>query len=120
SREKKFRPKTVFGLDPERKTRHLASLPNLSDAVAGRVLVLYHLAERRPMMSAFLDALGIEHENGLIKDDTVKPAPDALASAAGPLAGSYPAADVSLYLNTLLCQDAETWGALRDLPQVQL
>src|SRR3981081_1616822 len=56
SQQKKFRPKTVIGLDEERKARHLASLPNLPDALAARALVTYHLAQQRPMMGAFLDA----------------------------------------------------------------
>src|SRR5262245_31354342 len=60
---KKFRPKTVNGLDVDRKARHLATMPALPDALAARTLVLYHLAEQRPMMGAFLDALGIAHEN---------------------------------------------------------
>src|SRR5437764_1625954 len=59
---KKFRPKTVVSLDLERKARHLASLPSLPDAMAARALIVYHLAEQRPMMGAFLDALGIAHE----------------------------------------------------------
>ena len=117
SQQKKFRPKTVFGLDLDRKTRHLASLASLPDALAGRTLVLYHLAEQRPMMSAFLDALGIEHENGLIKEDDVKPDQAKLAPAAAEIAKAFEASDVSLYLNTLLCQDPGTWGGLRDVPQ---
>src|SRR5438034_29192 len=68
AQQKKFRSKTVIGLDDERKARHLASLPTLPDSVAARVLVLYHLAEQRPMMGAFLDALGIAHEDGLIQE----------------------------------------------------
>jgi hypothetical protein len=40
-----------------------------------RALVVYHLAEQRALMGAFLDALGIAHENGLIQDDGVKPDP---------------------------------------------
>src|SRR6185295_14435582 len=70
---KKFRTKTVVGLDDERKARHLASLTVLSDPMAGRLLIMYHLSLQRPMMGAFLDALGIAHENGLIKEDDVKP-----------------------------------------------
>ena len=65
------------------------------------------------MMGAFLDALGIAHENGLIQDDSVKPDPEKLG--AGRRCSSskqFPADDVPLYLNTLLCQDPETWGAL--------
>jgi hypothetical protein len=119
SQQKKFRPKTVIGLDEERKARHLASLPNLPDAISARVLVVYHLAEQRPMMGAFLDALGIAHEQGLIQEDNVTPDAAKIAPAAAAIAQLYPAADVSLYLNTLLCQDPETWGALRGLPQVE-
>src|SRR6185503_6022960 len=71
SQQKKFRPKTVASLDEDRKARHLASLISLPDSVAARALVVYHLAEQRAMMGAFLDALGIAHENGLIQDDQV-------------------------------------------------
>jgi len=117
AQQKKFRPKFVLGLDIDRKARHLATLGSLPDAIAARVLIVYHLAEQRPMMGAFLDALGIQHENGLIKDDDVKPDPEKLASAAGQIAQQFPPEHVSLYLNTLLCQDPDTWGALEGLPQ---
>ena len=112
AQQKKFRPKTVIGLDVDRKARHLATLGSLPDSLAGRALVVYHLAEQRPMMSAFLDALGIGHENGLIKDESVKPDAEKIAPAVANIAQAFPAADVRLYLNTLLCQDPETWGAV--------
>ena len=64
------------------------------------------------MMAAFLDALGIAHENGLIQEDSVKPDPEKIAPAAAELVKQFPADDVWLYLNTLLCQDPETWGSL--------
>jgi hypothetical protein len=115
AQRKKFRPKTVVGLDVERKTKHLASLASLPDPIAARTLVVYHLAEQRPMMGAFLDALGIAHENGLIQEDDVKPDASKLSAAAAEIAGTFPAADVSLYLDTLLCQDPQTWGALADV-----
>ena len=115
SQQKKFRPKTVIGLDEERKARHLASLPSLPDTLAARALVIYHLAEQRAMMGAFLDALGIAHENGLIQEDDVKPDKAKVAPAAAAIAKQYPPDDVSLYLSTLLCQDPETWGELRDV-----
>jgi hypothetical protein len=118
SQHKKFRPKTVIGLDDERKAKHLASVPSLPDAMAARILVVYHLADQRPMMGAFLDALGITHENGLIQEDDVKPEPAKVAPAAAAIANAYPEADVSLYLSTLLCQDPDTWGGLEGLPQL--
>jgi hypothetical protein len=116
SQQKKFRPKTVLSLDDERKAKHFASLVTLPDALAARALVVYHLAEQRPMMAAFLDALGIAHENGLIQDDTVKPNPEKIAAAVKTIAGQFPAENVRLYLDTLLCQDPETWGALAEIP----
>jgi hypothetical protein len=119
AQQKKFRPKTVIGLDVDRKARHLATLGAVPDQIAGRALIVYHLAEQRPMMGAFLDALGIAHENGLIQEDEVKPAAEKIAPAAAQIAQQFPADDVSLYLNTLLCQDPATWGALKDVPQTQ-
>jgi hypothetical protein len=120
AQQKKFRPKFVLSLDLDRKARHLATLGSLPDAMAARVLVVYHLAEQRPMMGAFLDALGIKHEQGLIQEDEVKPDPGKVGPAAAELAKQYPAEHVSLYLSTLLCQDPDTWGVLQGLPQVKV
>ena len=96
-----------------------ASLASLPDTIAGRALIAYHLAEQRPMMGAFLDALGIAHENGLIQQEDAKPEASKVAPAAAELASKFPQGDVQLYLNTLLCQDPETWGALRDVPALR-
>ena len=115
AQQKKFRPKTVISLDVDRKARHLASLASLPDPIAGRALIVYHLAEQRPMMGAFLDALGIAHENGLIQQEDVKPDASKIPPAAAELAQQFPPDDVRLYLDTLLCQDPETWGALRSV-----
>jgi hypothetical protein len=116
----KFRPRSVLSLADDRKARYLAALPTISDAVAARALVNYHLARRRAMMAAFLDALGIPHDDGLIAEETV-PKPDAgkLKQASAELADRFPPADVALYLSTLVSQDPETWGDLIDLPQTQ-
>jgi hypothetical protein len=119
SQLKKFRPKTVVSFDEDRKARHLASLASLPDSLAARALVVYHLTEQRPMMSAFLDALGIAHENGVIQDDGITPDPAKVGSAAAEIAQQFTQDNVSLYLNTLLCQDPQTWGALAHVPQRQ-
>lgn len=111
---KKFRPKFVLGLDEDRKARHLSGLLSLPENLAARTLVVYHLAEQREMMGAFLDGLGIAHENGLIQDDGVKPDPSKIGPAVAQLKERFDATDVSLYLQTLLSQDADTWGALAD------
>lgn len=111
----KFRARSVVTLPVDKKARYLAGLPTISDTVAARALVSYHLERQRPMMAAFLDLLAIPHDNGLISDETVKkPDADVLARAAAELAAKYPADDVSLYLGTLISQDPETWGALAE------
>jgi hypothetical protein len=118
AKQMKFRPKTVSGLDADRKARYLASVPDVSDDLAARLLVLYHLTEQRPMMGAFLDALGIAHDNGMIEEDAVTPDATKIPAAAATIARAYSADDVSLYLATLLCQDPATWGTLEGLPEL--
>ena len=115
----KFRPKSAMALPVEKKARYLVTMPNVSELVAARLLVVYHLEHQRPMMGAFLDALGIKHENGLIEDEGMQ-APDAerLKAAAATLAKSYAPEDVALYLSTLLWQDPDTWGGLFKAPEV--
>jgi len=116
----KFRTKSVIALPLERKVKYLLGLPSMTDSIAARSLVAYHLEHQRPMMSAFLDALGIAHEDGLISEENLT-APDAgkIQAAAVDLAAKYPADDISLYFSTLVSQDPETWTALAELPQTQ-
>jgi hypothetical protein len=109
----KFRPKSVLGLPPDRRAKYLATLPSMSDTIAARALVTYHLERHRPMMGTFLDLLGIAHENGLISDENVdKPDAGRVRAAAKELAAKYPTEDVTLYFATLVSQDPETWEPL--------
>jgi hypothetical protein len=113
SRKLNFRYKSVETMAPERKTAHLLKLAQVSEGVAARLLVTYHLETQRAMMGAFLDGLGIKHEDGLIDtDDVPKPEPATLEASATAIAGAYPAEDVRLYFTTLLMQDPETWAGL--------
>lgn len=116
----KFRTKSVLGLPVDRRAKYLAGLPTISDSVAARALVSYHLAHQRPMMSAFLDSLGIPHEDGLINDETVtKPEAGKLRAAAAELGSKFPHEDVSLYFATLVSQDPDTWGDLAEVPETR-
>jgi len=114
----KFRAKSVVGLAPDKRAKYLAQLPAMTDTIAARALVNYHLERQRPMMAAFLDLLGISHENGLIIDETIaKPDSEKVQNAAKELSAKFPPDDVSLYLSTLVSQDPETWDALIDVAQ---
>ena len=115
----KFRIKSIVAMSVEKKARHVVALPAVSEAVAARLLVVYHVADQRPMMGRFLDVLEIAHEDGMISDEELAAPPkERLAAAAGTLASTFPAEDVSLYLSTLIWQDPETWGGLAGLPEV--
>jgi len=112
----KFRPKSVISLPIEKKAKYLATLPAISDTVAARALVNYHLDRQRPMMGAFLDSLGIAHENGLISEENVtKPDAAKLKTAAADLSSKFPKEDVLLYFSTLVSQDPDTWGPLAEI-----
>ena len=114
----KFRPRSVVTLAPDKRAKYLAQLPTVTDAIAARALVNYHLERQRPMMGAFLDLLGIAHENGLISEDNLpKPDADKAQQAAKDLGTKFPAEDVALYLSTLVSQDPETWDSLIEIAQ---
>jgi hypothetical protein len=114
----KFRTKSVLGLAADKRAKYLATLPNLSDTIAARALVNYHLGRQRPMMKAFLDSVGITHDEGLItQEDVGKPESEKLKAAAADMASKFPPTDVALYLSTLVSQDPDTWGELAEMPQ---
>jgi hypothetical protein len=111
----KARPRYIQGLPVEKRARHLAHFPGMPDLLAARMLVSYHLAHQRPMMSAFLDAIGITHDNGLITEDPKSPiSTEQVSAGRAALRDAYRDEDVRLYFATLLVQDPETWGALRN------
>jgi hypothetical protein len=110
ARRLNFRPKSVQALPVERRAKLLAQQGDVSDAVATRALISYHFAARRPLMAAFLDALGIPHDDGIINEESVPPpSRDRLAEAIATLRSSYGKQDVDLYLWTLATLDGETW-----------
>jgi hypothetical protein len=112
-----FRPKSLLSLPVERRARHLAQVHDVSDAVATRALIAYHFAGMRPLMAAFLDALGIGHDDGLITDEQVEPPErERLTAAVEAVKASFGSEDVDLYVKTLAALDSDTWRHLDELP----
>jgi hypothetical protein len=111
-----FRMRSMQALSVERRAKHLAQLADVSDTVATRALIAYHFATKRALMGAFLDALGIKHDDGLISEEQMAPpAADRLAAAVAAIKGAHDPADIDLYLRTLAALDGDTWTHLGDI-----
>ena len=117
---RRMRPQVARSLPPEEQARALASVLDVGEPVASSLLVALHLGDRRSMLGTFLDAAGLPHENGLLKDDADEAAVGADAARKGVdalrKAGHTPE-QVRTYLNTLWLQDSDRWKALEDLPE---
>jgi hypothetical protein len=110
----RFRESAVRQLPVDKRAQYVARSIRPTDSLAGSMLLALHLEERRAMLAAFLDALSIPHDKGLIADDhdTKPPTASALAKAAKALSQRFPAEDVELYLATLYVLDRTTWAGL--------
>ena len=112
----KFRPQTVATWPRQKLVAEAARLPLDDVQLLSAFLVDLHLGTRRPMMAAFLDAVGVKHEDGRIDTEATGPvevSPETLRAAADDLAQRYPLDEVVTYFLTLLLQDPETWkGAM--------
>lgn len=112
----RFRPQSVTSWPKEKLISEATRLP-LDDAqLLGAYLVDLHLGHRRKMMGSFLDALGIENDEGRIDSEKIEvPVQDAakLTPAADALYAEYPQDEVVTYFLTLLLQDSAIWGGLQ-------
>jgi hypothetical protein len=111
---RRLRPQVARSLPVAERASALAGSLEPGEPLAGALLVALHLEARRPLLCAFLDALGLPHENGLLKDEAEQRelTEAALSLAAQALHGSFPAAEVRTYFNTLWLQDPVRWAGL--------
>jgi hypothetical protein len=115
-RARRMRPQAARTLAPEAQARILATVLDPGETLASSLLVALHLAERRPLLAAFLDALGVPHEDGIVNEEAEGPAVEASRVREGVLAlSSFPAPQVETYLNTLWLQDRERWAAIPEV-----
>jgi hypothetical protein len=112
------RPQVARGMPREEQARALAGIADPGEGVAASLLVALHLGERRALLRAFLDAAGIAHEDGLIKDDeTAALGEEKGRAAVQAIARTFPRAEVDVYLNVLWQQDPERWAVLASYPR---
>lgn len=81
--------------------------------IAEEVLAAYFLEIRRELLVEWLDALGIDHENGILKnEDPQAPAQEALEVAVAKFRAGEDAADRELLLEAFAAQGAVEWPSL--------
>lgn len=113
----RFRPQTVATWPRPKLVSEAARLPLDDVQLLSAYLIDLHLGHRRPMMAAFLDALGIANENGRIDSETTEVGPQDAAkvrAAADAVAARFPADEVVTYFLTLMLQDAGVWAGLSE------
>jgi len=111
---RRMRPQAARALPPDAQARILATVLDPGEALAQGLLVSLHLDERRPLLAAFLDALGLPHEDGILTEEaeSAEPVTAQAAREAVSALGSFPRDQVETYLNTLWLQEEERWSAL--------
>jgi len=114
-----LRPQAARTLASDAQARIMASVLDPGEAVAAALLVALHLGERRALLAAFLDAIGLAHENGILKEEAASATPlaeDTARAGVRQVAASFPRVEVETYLNTLWLQDPERWAVLAASP----
>lgn len=112
---RKMRPIAARKLPPEVQARIVATVRDPGEVLASSLLVALHLGPRKPMLVAFLDALGLPHEDGVLKDESTTPINlEDLKKACAALSSEPPSA-VRIYLNTLWLQDPDRWAQAREV-----
>lgn len=114
-----LRPQVARSMPPDEQARALASLLEPGETVAAGLLVALHLGDRRALLKTFLDAVGLAHEDGVLKEEADEKTLDqaALRSGVQALLAQHPRAHVEVYLNTLWLQDPERWEGLPEALQ---
>jgi hypothetical protein len=109
-----LRPQAARALPPDQQARMLAAVADPGETVASFLLVALHLGERRSLLKAFLDALKLPHEDGVLKEeaDNVEITDESVTAAVRSMAEQFPREQVEIYLNTLWLQDPDRWGIL--------
>jgi hypothetical protein len=112
-----LRPQVARSMPPEEQAHALASVLDPGEAAAAALLVALHLGPRRAMLGIFLDAVGLPHEDGLLKEeaDAVSLGDRELRAGVDALKARFDASEIHTYLNTLWLQDPERWQGLRKL-----
>jgi hypothetical protein len=109
-----FRPQAIRKLPMAQRAKKARQimLGKRNVELAYEFIGSYLLKEHKELVTSFLDATGVKHEDGMIENlDDAKPAAGKIAGAVAELDGKFEPEDVTLYL--ALC--AEQWPNVTEL-----
>ena len=103
----KFRPQAIRKLPLAQRAKKARSLmlSRKNAELAYEVLGTYLMRTRPELVTDFLDAVGIEHEDGIVEDVSAEPEAGKIEAAVATLDRSHPEEEVTLYL----ALSAQTW-----------
>ncbi|MBL8861567.1 MAG: hypothetical protein JNK02_06100 [Planctomycetes bacterium] len=110
----RFRPQAVKKLPMAQRAKRARLIleAGKSTELAYEVFGAYLIRHRKELVTGFLDATGVEHQDGMIEDiEKSKPDPTRLGAAVQALDGQFPPEDVTLYLALA----AEQWPGVTQL-----
>jgi len=113
----KFRPHAIKKLPLDQRARRARSIMErtANAELAYELFGSYLMKTCKELITDFLDATGVEHEDGMIHSvEESKPAADKIGPAVTELDGKYDAQDVTLYLS--MC--AEQWPGIPEMESV--
>ena len=118
----KARPQFLMKQSKEKRAHYVRqALARFAAAqIAEEVLAAYFLEVRRDLLTEWLDALGIEHENGILKNDNpAQPTRGEIEAAVAKFRSGEGADDRQLLLEAFAAQSAVEWPALDALLGVE-
>jgi hypothetical protein len=103
----KFRPLAIKKLPVAQRARQARNylLNRRQGDMAYEVLGAYLVKHHKDLVTDFLDAAGIPHEDGLLEEDAPLPSEQGINTAVAALDAKYPREEVTMYL--ALC--GQTW-----------
>ena len=113
----KFRPQAIRKLPMEQRARTARRILETSHnaQLAYEILGAYLIKNCKELVTGFLDATGVKHQDGMIEDiDAQTPAVDKLVMALTELDKKFAPEDVTLYL--AIC--AEQWPDVKPIDEL--
>lgn len=113
AKELKFRPQAIKKLPMEQRAKRarLLMVRTSNAELCYELFGTYLMQGHKPLVTDFLDAMGVKHKDGMLEENDAKPDVSKLNEAISALDEKYDKDDVTLYM--AVC--AEQWPAVPEV-----